>query len=175
MPCLDLGMLALGSISFDCCQHLFQGQVSSIEVQLQHAVHGYTALECGKNVNVCLCLILLVWSLKREQKEPLRFHQFCFALNWSRRGIPQYCFQCLVYSGFKYSSNGCSITVPKSQFQTRLFNRRLVLQTLWMSSPEWHWAHELDTCTDVQLHFPCVHPYTLQALEAVPISFGAFF
>lgn len=62
MPYLDLVMLAFSSITFDCCQHLFQGQLTCkpIEVQLQHAVHGYTALECVKDVNVCLCLILLV-------------------------------------------------------------------------------------------------------------------
>jgi len=61
-------MLAFSNIVFDCCQRWFQGQdtAKSIEIQLQHGVHGYTALECGKNVNLCLSIIVLVQNLERE-------------------------------------------------------------------------------------------------------------
>ncbi|KAJ7399802.1 hypothetical protein BTVI_110342 [Pitangus sulphuratus] len=54
MPYLGLVVPAFFSTVFDCCQLLSQGQDTSkaIEIQLQPAVHGYTAPKCGKNVKI---------------------------------------------------------------------------------------------------------------------------
>lgn len=165
MSCLDLVVPAFPSITFDCCKLLFQAQVSSkaMEIQLQHAVHGYTALECGKNVNVCLCLVLFVRNLKwelillcpeLEQERGLTVFSvwFILALN-----VPLVCVPSL---SLRASSNTDFIT---GGLYCKPCGWVLLNCTGHMS-----WTH-------AQLHFPCVHPCTLRALDAVPFSFGASF
>lgn len=183
MPCLDLGMLALCSINFDCRGSQIS-QLWLISGAGYFQSHRDTAATCSSWIysswmwkeNECMfrshssCLK----SKERIKKSPWYFIDS--ALPWAGAGEGPHSIVFSVW--FILALNIPVVGVPswslRASSNPDFLHRWLVLQTLEMSSGE-HWAHELDTCTDVQLHFPCVHPCTFQALEAVPISFGAFF
>lgn len=81
---------------------------------MQHLVHGYTAPECGKNVNLCLCLIVLAGNLDVELKSSPKFTLILLYPEVEQEKDKAHCFQHFVHSVFKDLHSESSVSLPEN-------------------------------------------------------------
>lgn len=114
-------LLAFSNNIFNHWQYLFQEQDASksVELQMQHIVQEYTAPKRGKNVNLYLCLIVI---LDVELKN-VSWDCTDSALPLGGTGTGPHI---LFHSGFKDKQNETSLPLSESWVQHRHFKELLV-------------------------------------------------